>query len=352
MVADTEKGVSTDGGEVAERSKTQQHLSALRATWPLVRAQLLEPTFIAMSWVLFVGPLSHAVLEAVGLATPLPAGESAAGHMWFVLALVFARAVLMALSALRVGRWASMAAMLALGLLACPLWPRAEAERHVADGRLHSASIGLWHRALRPQVVSLCYWYGAGYLLGDDVERALAAVRRARWSRPCAIIGLLALAGIGAAYVPLGYMKSGSVVPYSLLEHPERLAAVLLVDVPFMAACIVLWLVALPNEPVLLWTSLGRATLTCFLWHQTLLTVVKAPRVGLMAAIARVQPPALGMLLAMVAPAATYVLLAAPFMLQRRVSEPTFALWTAGTFAAAGSLLWLVAHLKFPMQSG
>ena len=59
MVADTENGVSTDGGKVAERSKTQQHLRALRATWPLVRAQLLEPTFIAMSWVLFVGPLSR-----------------------------------------------------------------------------------------------------------------------------------------------------------------------------------------------------------------------------------------------------------------------------------------------------
>ena len=146
---------------------------ALHAWLQLARATLLEPLYVACAWVAFVGPITHALLEEYGWATPLRAGENSAGHMWFIFALVAARAMIMALNAAKIGKHASLATMLCVGLSTCALWP---AQRAV-DGLETNFSVKLWHQPFRPQVFSLCYWYGWGYLLGDDTEEVVAGLR-------------------------------------------------------------------------------------------------------------------------------------------------------------------------------
>ena len=146
---------------------------ALHAWLRLARAALLEPLYVACAWVAFVGPLTHALLEEFGIAAPLRAGENAAGHMWFIFALVAARAMIMALNASKTGKHASLAAMLCVGLSTCALWPAQRA----ADGVEAKFSVTLWHQPFRPQVFSMCYWYGWGYLLGDETEEVVAGLR-------------------------------------------------------------------------------------------------------------------------------------------------------------------------------
>ena len=89
------------------------------------------------------------------------------------LALVAARAMIMALNASKIGKHASLAAMLCVGLSTCALWPAQRA----ADGVEAKFSVTLWHQPFRPQVFSMCYWYGWGYLLGDETEEVVAGLR-------------------------------------------------------------------------------------------------------------------------------------------------------------------------------